>query len=112
MAATNGTLDFTNGRDHKLINVYVSNVAAEAVTMRPDGKAVAGSPAFFFMPGPAYLHDISLDADPSTVTNIVVKVNDNAVAVLGVKNHLASVTSRPRPNILIRQGQKLTLIQE
>lgn len=111
MGATNGTIDFALGNLHKFYNTYADNTAANPLTFLPDGKAIAGSPAFIVMPVGAYLHDISLDADPGTVTNLIIKKDDHPVATLGVKNHLASVVTRPRPNVWFNKGEKLTIIE-
>lgn len=111
MAAQNGTITLLrpNGL-RKVLSIYASDSAGASITISSDGKADANAPAFFLAPGACGVEDFCLAAATGQTTTTI-KVNDVPQSVVLNANYLAAVTTRPPIGIVLRKGDKLTMVQ-
>jgi len=111
MAAASGTITLRRANGSALIiSQYHSDAAGVTVKVSRDGKADANSPGDFFADTFYGIEDYCLGSATGQTTTVV-KVNDQPAGILLNANHLASVTVRPNPGIIVRPGQKVTFYQ-
>jgi len=111
MAAQNGTVLFQRPSGTKFsVSVYFDDTALNPVRWLKDGKAAAGSPDNLLITEPVVIKDICLAA-ASGQTTTTIKINDQPVSVILNAIHLASITTRPEPNVYVSPNQKLTMVQ-
>jgi hypothetical protein len=111
MAAAYGTttLMFGGGVSRTYSNYY-DDTAGNAVRWSLDAKAGAGSPDNVVVPVSCMITDLTIAAASGQSTTTI-KVNDQPVSVLLNANFLAAVTNRPKINVMLRAGDKLTMFQ-
>jgi len=110
---TNGVLTFrgVSGKDYSY-NIYISDVAAAAVTFSTIGQAVAGSQNFIITPENGVIKDISVTTGPTVIFNLVPYVNDvSSGQIISLANVINTIQSRSFPMIKIAGGRKLTILQ-
>lgn len=111
MAAQNGVVQFERPNKSRFTySVYFDDTAGNPVRWLKDGKAAAASPDFLQIGELCAIVDVCLAA-ASGQTTTVVKINDLPVSTLLNALHLASITTRPEPAVVVFPGQKLTAVQ-
>lgn len=112
MAAKNGTITFSRpfSPSKMMVSIYLDDTAGHAVRFSKDTKADANSPDNFIANEILGVEDVCIEAATGQTTTIV-KVNDISAAALLNANHLAAITSRPEPGVVLYPSNKLTLVQ-
>lgn len=111
MAAAQGTISFERPNGTRFTySIYFDDTAGNPVRFLKDGKAAAASPDNLIMGEIAGIKDIVLLAASGQSTTVI-KINDYPVSTVLNALHLAAITTRPTPDIVIRPGQKLTMVQ-
>jgi len=111
MAAAQGIITFERPNKSKFsYSIYLDDTAGNPVRFLKDGKAAAGSPDNLVSTELCAIVDIILEGATAKTTTVV-KINDLPVSTLLNALFLASVTTRPSPDIVLWPGRKLTMVQ-
>lgn len=113
MAATTGTMQavgLKTGQGYS-IDLYFPDAVATQVTFDSGAGAGSTTESFYQFPEDVVITDISMAAAPTATRGRFVSNNVPSASVIRYGNHLYSLNNRPNPNIKVRAGSRLGIVQ-
>ena len=93
-------------------SIYSSDVIAAPVTWNLNGVAAAGGQSFVIVPDDGIISDVSIATGQTVSTVGIVQLNDqNVGSVFSWANQVNTLATRVSPQIQVRKGMKLAIIQ-
>lgn len=96
-----------------MVDVYLSDVANEAIKFDSGAGATSSSQDFITFDDYTHIYDFSLNTGMASTTRMRITVNGQpvAAAILRYANHVNTLNNRPPLNLKLRPGSRLGGIQ-
>jgi hypothetical protein len=111
MAATTGTIQAVgvSGAGYS-IDAYVPDAVGGVWTFDSGAGAGAGTPTFYQFPEDVIIFDVSMAGAPTATRGRFTSNGVPLSSVIRFGNHLYSLNNRPNPNIKLRKGHQLGIV--
>lgn len=111
---TTGAVKFRGLRTGQVFmySIYISDVAAAAVTWSKTGLAVAGGPSDMILPEDCVMEDISCVTGPTVISVLSAQSNNASLnTIIPFANTVNTIQNRQIPQIGFRGGNRIGFIQ-